>query len=350
MNLVYRQTSLPACGGFPHGRRGTVGRRRCRAAGVVVQPLMLAVAASATGHAQYPARPVMITVPFPSGGSADITSRIIAQKLSESWGHQVVVENEPGAGGNIGTAEVAKAAADGHRLVVATNGSMAVNPSLYRKLPYDPVRDFQPITLIAIFPLIMVVHPSVPARSLKALIALAKSRPGQLYYGSGGNDTQGHLSGELLRSLAQIDIVHVPYKGSTAAITDLISGQISLLFSGVPAIKQHVYTGKLHALAMADGRRTRAMPETLSAAEAELPGLEVTFWLGILAPAGTPPPVIVEVHDEIERIIRLPDVNSRLAALGAEPMTTTPEEFAALIARENPKYAKIVHEAGMRID
>lgn len=301
-------------------------------------------------NAQYPVRPIMLTVPFPAGGSADITSRILAQKLSESWGHQVVVENKPGAGGNIGTAEVARAAPDGHRLVVGTNGSMAVNPSLYRKLPYDPVRDFQPVALMATFPLVLVVHPSVPAKSLQELIALAKARPGQLYYGSGGNGTQGHLCGELLRLLAQVDIVHVPYKGSTAAITDVMSGNISMVFAGVPAIKQHVDGGRLRALAVAGANRTKAMPGVPTAAEAGIPGFEVTFWLGLFTPAGTPKEIVARIHAGVERAMTLPDVQDRFFRLGAEVLVRSPDQLSALIAREMPMYARIVREAKMRVD
>jgi len=331
------------------------GSRRRAVTGALIAGLVAVHAgqwATPAAHAQpsYPTRNVTIVVPFPPGGSTDIMARTLGQKLTELWGQQVLVENRTGAGGNIGTADVVKANPDGHRLLIGSNGSIAVNPSLYRKLSYDTQRDLAPISLFATLPLLTVIHPSVPARSMKELIELARRQPGQLYYGSGGNGTQSHLCGELLRSLTGINVVHVPYKGSTAAITDIISGQISILFSAIPAVQQHVRTGKLRALAVLEHKRAESMPEVPTAAQSGVPGFEVLFWNGLFAPAATPKEIIARVHADVRRALAAPDVQERMRTLGAQAMDQGPEPFAALIAQEIPRYAKLVREANMRLD
>lgn len=307
--------------------------------------------AGAPAFAQnYPARTVTIIVPFPAGGSTDILGRTIARKLGESWGQQVIVDNRPGAGGNIGMALAAKAAPDGYTLVMGSDGSIAINPSLYRKLPFDPLRDYVPVTQLVTIPLILAVHPSIPAKTVRELVVLARARPDQLNYGSGGNGTIGHISGEMFKTATGTKIVHIPYRGSTQAITDLIGGQVALVFGGIPTMLPHVRSGKLKALAVSSIKRSAAVPELPTVDEAGVRGFEISFWLGLLAPAGTPGEIVNRVNSEIVRILNLSDIRERFASLGADPVGSSPAEFAAHIRKELPKYAKVVKEAGMRVD
>ena len=315
---------------------------------------MLAGAALATftQHAPaqtFPAKPVRIIVPLAAGGPGDVLARAVGQKLSESLGQPVVIDNRPGANTNVGTEATAKAAPDGYTLL-ATASTLTINPSLYAKLPYDPIRDFTPITLIATTPLLLVVHPSLPAKSVKELIALARARPTQLLYGSAGNGSTLHLAGEMFNTLAGVKLTHVPYKGVTGAFSDLLGGQISLMFPGMPIALPQAQAGKLRALGTTGAKRAPAAPELPTIAEAGVPGYEVSVWYGVLAPANTPAAIVQRLHAELTRIVQLPDIRERWAVLGAEPVHNTPGEFAAFLKADLGKWANVVRESGAKID
>ncbi|MBI1990999.1 MAG: tripartite tricarboxylate transporter substrate binding protein [Betaproteobacteria bacterium] len=306
--------------------------------------------AQEAGAQEYPARTIRLIIPFAPGGANDILGRLIAARLSETVGQQVVPDNRPGAGGSIGAELVSKSPPDGYMLVIGHIGTLAVNPTLYRKLGYNPVSDFQPISLVAKVPSIMVVHPSVPARSLKELIALAKSRPGALVYGSGGNGGAGHLATEYFKLMAKVDMVHVPYRGTGAALVDLIAGQTQLVFAGVPGAAAHVRSGRLRALGVSTSTRLAVFPELPTIAEAGVPGYEVTQWYGVLAPAGTPKAVVDRLHKEIVSAVKSKQMHERLTADGSEPITSTPEEFASYIKSEIARWAPVIRAAGIRVD
>lgn len=298
----------------------------------------------------YPSKPIRIVAPFPPGGPADILSRIIGHKLSQSWGQQVIVDNRPGAGGNIGADLVAKAAPDGYTLLLGFVGTHAINASLYAKMPYDNVKDFEPVSQIAAVTIVLVVHPSVPASSIKELIELAKSKPGQLTFGSPGNGTPQHLAGQLFNTMAGVDMQHVPYKGAVPALTDLLGGQVSMIFSSMPPALPLVKTGKIRALGVTSATRSSAAPLIPTITESGLPGFEVNNWYGILAPRGTPKEIVSKLNAEIVKILNMPDVKESLAVQGAEPVSGTPEQFAAYIKEETEKWAKIVKYSGARLD
>ena len=303
-----------------------------------------------TASAQtYPAKPIRIIVPLAAGGPGDVLARAIGQKLSEQVGQSVVIDNRPGANTNVGSEFVAKAPTDGYTLL-ATASTLTINPSLYPVLPYDAIKDFVPITLIGTTPLILVVHSSLPVKSVKELITLAKSRPAQLNYGSAGNGSVLHLAGEMLNSRAGIKLVHVPYKGVTNAFSDLLGGQISIMFPGAPIALPQVKAGKLRALGTTGAGRTSAAPELAPISESGLPGYEVSVWYGMLAPAGTPTPAITRLHAEISKIVQLQDIKERWAVLGAEPLHNTPEQFAAFLKADLGKWAKVVRDSGAKID
>jgi len=293
----------------------------------------------------YPARPIRIVVPFPAGGNADIFARAYALKLGDAWKQTALVDNRAGAAGIIGTQFVAKSPADGYTLLFGTTGTHTTNPAVYAKLPYDPVKDFSPVSNFADSPFLLVLHPSVPANSLKELITLAKARPGQLDYASFGIGSSAHLAGEMLRTMAGINIVHVAYKGGPPALTDLIGGHVALMFNSLPAVLPVVKSGKLHALALAGAKRTPTLPEMPTFAEAGLANFEAGSWYGILAPAGTPRDVVTKLHTETVRILALPDVKQRLASEGAEAIGNTPEEFATQIRHDIARWAKVASEA-----
>jgi len=297
----------------------------------------------------YPARSIRFVVPYVPGGGVDFVGRSIAQKLSEAWSNPVVVENRPGGGTNIGSEVVAHAAPDGYTLLVAGVPNSA-NMALYQKLPYDTIRDFAPVILIDTAPNILAVHPSVPAKSVKELIALAKVRRGFLTYGSAGIGSSNHLSGELFRVMAGIDIIHVAYKGGGAAITDLLAGQISMYFGTTPSTLPFVQSGKLRALGVTTAKRTVAAPDLPTIAEAGLPGYEQSAWHGLLAPAGTQDSVIAKLNAEVNRLIRSPDVVERFKVQGIDLIGGTPAEFAAFIRQDVAKYAKLVKSAGIKMD
>ena len=296
----------------------------------------------------YPNRPLRIVVPFPPGGGTDIGTRIVAQKLQEAWGQAVIVENKPGAAGIVGTELTAKSAPDGYTFMMGNIGTHAINVSLYKKLAYDPVRDFAPVSMVADLPLLLLVHPSVPANSVKELIALAKSQPGKLNFSSSGAGGSMHVAAELFKSMTGVDMVHIPYKGGAPAVADLLSGQVALSFSTVLETIQHVKAGKVRALAVTNDHRSIALPDLPTIAEAGLPGYQSISWLALFAPAGTPKEIVNKVSAESVRILKLPDVKERLLAQGAEPIGSTPEQLAATLAADIAKYAKVIRESGYK--
>jgi tripartite-type tricarboxylate transporter receptor subunit TctC len=308
------------------------------------------LAAAAPAHAQsYPTKPIRIVVPFAPGGGADIIARILGQKMTDRWGQQVVVNNRAGASGNIGAEIVAKSAPDGYTLLMASS-AFAINPSVYRSVPYDVIKDFAPITQPGLLPNILVVHPSVPVKTVKDLIALAKSRPGQLAYASAGAGTGTHLAAEMFKLQAGIDLVHVPYKGGGALISDLLGGQVALTFATLPSVMPYVKAGRLRAVAMTTTRRWHGLPAVPTIAESGFPDFEISTWIGLLASAGTPNDVVGKLHQEVVRILKLPDVRERFDGLGIEPVGDTPEQFAQYIRSELAKYAKVVKQSGARAE
>ena len=308
---------------------------------------LMCVAASAGAQA-YPAKPVRVIVGFSPGGSTDVTARIVAQKLTDAWRQQVIVENRAGAGGNIGAEAVAKAPPDGYTLLLATTGIMSVNHRLYRTLSYDALRDFAPVTQIGSLPLILIVHPSLPAKSVKDLVALAKARPGQLSYASSGVGGTTHMTGEIFRMLAGVDIVHIPYKGSGQAMADLIGGQVPVAFDQIASSIAQVEAGKLRALAVTSAKRFASVPSLPTMMEAGVAGYEAVSWNGITAPAATPREIVLRIQQEVARIVQLPDIKERFFKDGIEPVASTPEQFAAHIRSERAKWEKVVDAAGIK--
>ena len=307
--------------------------------------------AAATASAQsYPVKQIRFVVPFPPGGPADILSRTIGQSLSETWAQQVVIDNRAGAGGNIGAEIVAKAPPDGYTMLMGFVGTHAINSSLYRTLPFDAVKDFEPVALVAVVTIILVVHPSVPVKTVKELIALAKGKPGELSFGSPGNGTPQHLAGELFNTMTSVKMVHVPYKGAVPALTDLLGGRLSMIFSSMPPALPHVQSGKLRALGVTSATRSPAAPDVPTIAQSGLKGYEVINWYGVLVPAKTPKEIVGKLNGEVVRIMNLPAVKERLAAQGAETFTSTPEKFADMIRTETEKWAKVVKFSGAQLD
>ena len=312
--------------------------------GVAVAAAPLAVAQS------WPTKAIRIVAPSTPGDAPDVIARLIAEKLSPVLGQQVVVENKPGAGGVVGSEAVARAAPDGYMLIMGNAGSHGINAAVYSKLPYDIQRDFAPVSLVAIAPNIVVINPAVPATSLVEFIAYAKSQPGKLSYASGGNGSSAHMSMELFKSMAGVDIQHVPYKGSTPALTDLIGGQVAIFIGNMPPTVPHVKAGKLRALAVTTKARSALMPELPTMTEAGLPGYETVAWFGVLAPAGTPPDIVNRLSMEIGKIVRSPEMRDRLVAMGAEPVGGTPEEFKTVIDRDIAKWKALAQKVGIKID
>ena len=315
---------------------------------MLVVALVAATASFAQGLA-YPAKPLRIVVGFPPGGNSDYVARAVGRGLAESWGQQVVIDNRPGAGGNVAAEIVAKSPPDGYTLLLGVFAH-AVNPSLYTKLPFDPIRDFAPVILCASSANILVVHPSLPVKSVKELVALAKARPGAITYASAGNGTASHLAGELLKSLAGIDLVHVPYRGTGPAHTDLIGGRVTMFFAAMAGTLPYVNAGRLRALGVTTVKRWPGAPQIPTMVEAGLTGFEVNSWSGLLAPAGTPKDIVAKLSVEAARIMRTPETAERLYAFGAEPIDNTPEQFAAYISAEVARWAKVVKAAGLRAD
>lgn len=307
----------------------------------------IALAAAPASAQPYPAKPVRVVVPFPAGGNADIFARAFAQKLGDAWKQIPIVDNRAGAAGIIGTQFVAKAPADGYTLLFGTTGTHTTNPAVYAKLPYDPVRDFAPVSNFADSPFLLVVHPSIPVRTLQQLVALAKSRPGQLDYASFGTGSSAHLAGEMLRTMAGINIIHVAYKGGPPAVNDLVGGHVSLMFNSLPAVLPLVKADRLRALAVASAKRSPTLPDLPTFAESGLPGFEAGSWYGVLAPAGTPREVITRLHAETVQMLALPDIRQKLAAEGADAIGNSPEEFAAQIRRDIERWEKVARAANI---
>jgi tripartite-type tricarboxylate transporter receptor subunit TctC len=331
-----------------------VSARRLRAA--VAAPLLglvfacgLAFMSPAAAEA-FPTKPAKLVVPFPPGGPLDTTARIIAQKLTDAWGQSVIVENKPGAGGNIGAGIVAKSPPDGYTIVMGALSTHAVNPSLYPAMPYDAQKDFAPITLVAITPNVLVVNPSLPVHSVRELIAYAKAHPGKLSFGSGSIGSAGHLAGELFKVDAGVDMVHVPYKGAAPAMQALLAGDTQLMFDNLASAMSQVKAGKLRALAVTTAQRSKLAPALPTMAEAGLPGFDISTWFGLLAPAGTPHDVIAKWNSGVTKILSDPSMRERLAAQGAEATPDSPDAFARFIAAELVKYARIVKASGAKVD
>lgn len=314
--------------------------------------VLLATVASATAltaAAQaFPSKPMKIIVPFPPGAATDTLARAVAQKLSEAYGQPVVVENKSGATGTIGSTQVMMSPPDGYTLLMATTSTHGIAPNLYKKAPYDPVRDFEPVSLVAWTPNVLAVNPSVKADSVKELIALARAEPGKITFASSGSGSSIHLAGELFKSMAGVDMLHVPYKGAAPALTDLIGGQVSIMFDTVAQSLPQIKAGKLKALAVTTRQRSSALPDVPTVSEAGLPGYEMAGWIGLLAPRGTPRDVIDKLAAEVARIVKLPDVRERMATLGVELAGSPPQEFGSVISTELPKYAKLMRDAGMQ--
>jgi tripartite-type tricarboxylate transporter receptor subunit TctC len=315
-----------------------------------IVPSLAASLVAAAALAQYPAKPIRLIVPFAAGGGNDNVARLVGKHLSDSLGQQLVIDNRPGAGGALGAELAAKAVPDGYTLFLGGVGSHAVNPNLNDSLPYDPIRDFAPVALLAQAPLVLVVHPSVPADSIKAFVALARSRPGQLNYASNGNGSSSHLAAVMFDSMTGVDMVHVPYKGLSPALTDLLSGRVQLMFSSVVAILPHIKAGKLRGLAVTGSRRLASMPNLPTIAESGLPGYEASSWYGVLAPAGTPREIVARLNAELVKALEQPEVRTSLLAEGAEPIGGSPEQFASHIRSEMERLGKLIREAKIRLE
>lgn len=310
----------------------------------------VAAAGPAIAQTAFPTKPIRLVCPFPPGGTTDLVARLVAQKLTEAWGQQVVVDNRPGAGGVIGTEMVAQAAPDGYTVLLGSITTHAVNPALYKSLKFDPVKDFNPVSLVVSSPQLLAVHPSVPAKSVKEFIALAKAKPGRLNYASAGTGTSPHLTFELFRSMSGIDVVHVPYKGTGPAITDLVGGQVQAMITGVVALMPHVKSSRLRALGVTSMKRVAALPDVPTIAESGVSGFDVSSWFGVFLPARTPRPIVMKMNQEIGRILANPEVRQRLIDQGADPASDTPEEFAAYVKSEMTRWGQVVRNTGARAD
>ena len=297
----------------------------------------------------YPARAVRVIVPFAPGGGTDILIRTITPKLGEALGQQLVIDNRAGGGSTIGSEMASKAVADGYTLL-AVDTSFTTNPSLYSKLPYDSVRDFAPVSLLAAAPVILIVHPSVPVKTVKEFVALAKAKPGQLNFASGGPGSSTHLGGELLKLVAKIDLVHIPYKGTGPAVADVLGGQVVMMFAGISSVKQHVAVNRLRAIAVTGEKRSPAMPEVPTFIESGLIGVDSGTYWGCLAPAATPKDIVNKVSSAMATVLKLPDIQQRLIDLGFDPIGGTPEQFAANIKSETEKWARVIKNAGVKLD
>jgi tripartite-type tricarboxylate transporter receptor subunit TctC len=311
---------------------------------------LVALAAMCAFAQSYPNKPIRLVVPFPPGGTTDILARDVGQRLTEALGQPVVIDNRPGAAGNIGSEIVAKSTPDGYTLLMCTVSSHAINPSLYSKLPYDHIKDFAPVVLVARVPNVLEVNPSVPVYTVTDLIKLAKEKPGQLNFASSGSGTSIHLSGELFKTMAGVNMVHVPYKGSAPAVTDLVGGQVHLMFDNLPSSLQQIKGGKLRAIAVTSAQRSPALPDIPTIAESGLPGFEATSWFGVLAPAGTPAAIVNRLNAEVDKWLQSDSGKAQLLEQGALPAGGTPEEFAAYIRAETEKWAKVVKVSGAKVD
>ena len=312
--------------------------------------LCSAFAFTGAAHAQYPTKPIKIVVPFPAGGTTDILARAVAADLQKAFGQAVVVENKAGAGGNIGSDSVAKSSPDGYTLLMGTVGTHAINVSLYPKMPYDAVKDFAPVSLVAGVPNVLVASPSFPVNSVKDLVDAAKKAPDKITFASSGSGTSIHLSGELFKQLAGVQMTHVPYKGSSAALPDVISGQVNVMFDNAPSVIQHIRGGKLKAVAVTSDKRSPALPGVPTIAESGLPGFEASSWFGVLAPAATPKDIVDKLSGAIAKSLQTPEMKERLAGQGAVAVGNTPEQFSAHIKSEIDKWSKVVKASGAKVD
>ena len=311
---------------------------------------LFAVVATVASAQSYPNQTIRLVVPFPAAGTTDILARAAAQKLTEAFGQSVVVDNRPGAAGNIGSDLVAKSAPDGYTLLMGTVGTHAINPSLYSKMPYDHVKDFVPVVLVAGVPNVLVVNPALPVNSVADLIKLAKDKPGQINFASSGSGTSIHLSGELFKTMAGVDITHVPYKGSSPALVDLIGGQVQIMFDNLPSALPQIKAGKLRAIAVTSLKRAPVLPDVPTISESGLPGFEASSWFGVLAPAGTPAPIVARINAEINKWLQSAEAREKLLSQGAEAAGGTPEQFAHHIRAESEKWAKVVKASGAKVD
>ncbi len=311
--------------------------------------LSFSVAAVAQSGAAYPVKPIRFVVPYTPGGGTDLMARALAQRMTESLGQSVIVENRAGAGGNLGMEFVARSSPDGYTIALALTAQYAVNPALYPKLPYDPVKDYAPIMLVARNPYVLIVHPTVPAKSLKELVALAKVRAGQLTFSSSGNGSGAHLSGEMLKTMAGVNMLHIPYKGAGALLPDLIAGQIHLSFVTWSSVGQHAKSGRLRPLGVTTVKRSPALPDLPAIAET-LPGYDLPVWYGVVAPAGTPREIVTRLNAEILRVINMPDFKQRIEVDAVEPIGSSPEQLGDYIKSELVKWSKIVRDSGAKVD
>jgi len=319
-------------------------------ASLVAAGVLITFGAAPSSAQDYPSKPIRLVVPYPPGSGTDIVGRLLAQRLGESLGQQVYVDNRPGAGATIGTAFVAKGTPDGYTILMADLGPLAIGPSFYRQLPYDPIKELAPISQVAVLPFVLVVHPSVPANNVPELIALARAKSGQLNYASVGNGTAVHLATELFRQIAGIDIVHIPYKGSAPALTDLVAGRTSMMFVNVLSVRGFLESGQLRAVAIGTAERSPAMPEVPTVAESTQPNFRAGVWFGLLAPAETPRAIIDRLNAETVRVLQTPDFKAKLIEQGAESVPSSAEQFSALIQAEITKWADVIRSSGVRME
>ena len=298
----------------------------------------------------YPSKPITIIVPFSAGGTTDILARVVGQALTAELGQSVILDNRAGAGGNIGGQAAARAPADGYTLFMGTVGTHAINQSLYKKMPFDPIKDFAPLSRVANVPNLLVAHPSQPFKTVPEMIAYAKANPGKINFGSSGSGSSIHLSGELFKSMAKVDMVHIPYKGSAPAVNDLLGNQIAIMFDNMPSAIQHVRAGKLHAIAVTTAKRSPELPNVPTIAEAGVPGYEATSWFGLFAPAATPAPIVAKLNKAIVKVLGQADVKQKIADQGGEIVAETPAQFAAFIKAETVKWGKVVKDSGASVD
>jgi tripartite-type tricarboxylate transporter receptor subunit TctC len=319
---------------------------------IVLRGLIAGIALSAApAFAQsYPAKPIRMVVHFPAGGPTDLVARMVGQKFTEAWGQQVIIDNRPSANGVIGVDAVVRAAPDGYTLLFATGGSMSIAPALGTKLPYNVFTDLAPISLVVINPQILVLHPSVPANSVRELVKLARSKPGQINYASVGPGSPQHLGVEMLKSMTGIDMVHIPYKGTAPAITDVLAGHVSLMFNSMPSVLQYVKTGRLKGIAVGSAKRSPAAPDIPTVAESGVPGFQYVTWYGLLGPAALPKDIVTKLNGEVVRSLKDKDVAQRLSREGAEPAPTTPDEFAKFMRAEYDQWRRTIATAGIKID
>ncbi len=308
----------------------------------------LALAASTALAQEFPAKPIRLIIPFGPGGTTDILGRVIGERMTARWGQQVIIDNRPGAGGNIAAEQTVRAPADGYTLFIGSMGTQSINVSIYSKLPFDPLKDFTPISLVANSANLLLVHPSIPARNVKQLIALARTKPGRLSYSSSGSGSFNHMSAELMKLMAQIDMVHIPYKSGAQAVTAVVSGEADLIFQTIPGALPFMDSGRLRALAVCSIERHPLFPQLPTASESGLPGFEISTWYGILGPAGIPPPVVAKLNEGLVQIVSAN--RKRFLELGVDPVTNTPEQFAALVVADLNKWAKVAKAARIRAD